>query len=204
MSIEDDRASAVLADIERSERKILDTYQRHCSGPVVYQHFFLFGIARRALAQSAAFRQMIADRNSLVAAAIVRMQLDTVLRVYALFFVSDPEDFAKQVFSGKPINRLHAADGHLLTDKYLANQLSVRNSWVPTVYAETSGYIHFSHRHMKAAIELIDEKTGEAELCIGPGDTGKSLSYYGEMLRAFLHLNVMIPVAAEDWFDRLN
>ncbi|MEH2474072.1 hypothetical protein V1281_004743 [Nitrobacteraceae bacterium AZCC 2161] len=94
MSAEDDNAVAVVADIERSEREILDLYVKHCNGPIGHQHLYLFGIARRAIAQSAAFRQMVSSRNSLVASSIVRLQLDTVLRLYALFWVADPEDFA--------------------------------------------------------------------------------------------------------------
>ena len=39
---------------------------------------------------------------------------------------------------------------------------------------------------------------------IGSYDAGKSVSYYGELLRAFLHLNMMIPIAAEDWFSRIK
>jgi hypothetical protein len=121
MSTEDDNANLVLADIKRSEREILALYEKqvYTPGPVGYQHFYLFGIARRALAQSAAFQQMVLSQNSLVAASILRLQLDTVLRLYALFWIADSEDFAFQVFNGTAINRLRAADGSLLTDAYL-------------------------------------------------------------------------------------
>jgi hypothetical protein len=202
--IENENASRVLADIVRSERELLDLYQKHANGPVGYQHFYLFGIARRALAQSVAFRQMIGDRNSLVALSITRMQLDTVLRLYALFWVADPEDFATKVFKGTEINKLKAKDGCPLTDQYLKERLAPKNDWIPAVYKETSGYIHFSNRHMKAALELIDRESGHVRLQIGAHDGGKPISYYGEGLRAFRHLNLMIPVAAEDWFSRLK
>lgn len=206
MSIEDDNANQVLADIERAEREILALYKGQVStpGPVGYQHFYLFGIARRALAQSAAFRQMVLSKNSIVASSILRLQLDTVLRLYALFWVADPEDFASKVFNGTAIDKLKAADGSLMKDKYLKDRIAVRNEWVPSVYAETSGYIHFSHRHIKAALRMKDSATGQAKVQIGPHDIGKSVSYYGELLRAFLHLNMMIPVAAEDWFSRIK
>ena len=204
MSIDDENAARVLADIENSERDLLDLYQRHSSGPVGYQHFYLFGIARRALAQSVAFRQMIANRNSLVALSIVRMQLDTVLRLYALFWVAEPEDFATKVFNGTPINKLKANDGKLLSDNYLKQRVTKTNEWIPSVYEETSGYIHFSHRHIKAALEVIDRDMGHVQLKIGAQDVGKSISYYGEVLRAFRHLCLIIPVAAEDWFSRLK
>jgi hypothetical protein len=63
MDANDEKASQVLSDVERSERDILDLYQKHSRGPIGYQHFYLFGIARRALAQSAAFRKMIASAS---------------------------------------------------------------------------------------------------------------------------------------------
>jgi len=206
MSIDDDNANLVLADIERSEREILNLYSGPVStpGPVGYQHFYLFGIARRALAQSAAFRQMISSRNSIVASSLLRLQLDTVLRLYALFWVADPEEFSHQVFQGVAINKLKAADGSVMSDKYLKARVSEKNHWVSPVYAETSGYIHFSHRHIKVALRMKDSATGQGQVMIGPYDVDKSVSYYGELLRAFLHLNMMIPVAAGDWFSRIE
>jgi hypothetical protein len=203
MSEEDDQVSLRLADIERSERDILAVCERVMPCYITYQHFYLFGIARRALANSRAFKHMIADRNSLVALSIARLQLDTVLRLYALFWVKEPEQFAKAVFEGAPINRLKAADNAQLTDKYLSDRIAKRNDWVPDVYKETSGYIHFSHRHIKAALHMDDPGTGEGRVAIGGCDYGKPLSYYGEVVRAFLHMNMMIPVATEDWFSRI-
>jgi hypothetical protein len=203
-SPDDEAAMQVLADIQRAETEILDLYQKHCRGPIGYQHFYLFGIGRRALAQSTAFRQLIADRNSLAASPLIRLQLDTVLRLYALFWVADPEDFARQVFQGTNINKLKARDGELLNDSYLKKKVAERFDWMPSVYRETSGYIHFSNRHMKAAVRMVDQAAGRAELLIGARDVGRSISYYGEMLRAFRHLTMIIPVAAGDWFSRLQ
>jgi hypothetical protein len=196
-------AVAVVADIKRAEGEILDLYLRFSRGPICYQHLYLFGIARRALAQSSAFRSMIDQRNSLVASSIIRMQLDTVLRLYALFWVADPEEFAKKVFKGTEINKLKASDGERMTDAYLRNRVAKTNDWIPAVYRETSGYIHFSNRHMKAALRSTDEEN-RLQLFIGPQDVGKPLSYYGEMLRAFRHLTMMIPVAAADCLSRLQ
>ena len=60
--------------------------------------------------------------------------------------------------------------------------------------------LDFSHRHIKAALHMQNAATWQAQVRIGRYDAGKSISYYGELLRAFSHLNMMIPVAAEDWF----
>ena len=57
---------------------------------------------------------------------------------------------------------------------------------------------------MKAALHVIDSAERRANLEIGPQDMERPISYYGEILRAFRHLNMMIPVAAADWFSRLQ
>lgn len=196
--------SDLLDGIKRSERELLDIYAPRIRGRGIYsQDFYLLGIARRMLAQSAGFRRSVEDRNSLVAVSLVRMQLDTILRLYALYWVADPEEFARAVFAGKQVDRLKAADGELMKDKYLRDKLAERNPWVHSVYSETSGYIHFSQRHIFAALESNDEKPGEFAFAIGPGDRDKPDSYYQEIMAAFLHINMMIRIAAEDWLDML-
>jgi hypothetical protein len=205
-SIDNEKAAEVLTAIERSEREIFSVYATPVSKPgqIGFQHLYLFGVARRAVAQSVAFRQMIDAKNSIVAQSLIRLQLDTLLRLYALFWVEDPEAFAKLVFEGKSIDKIKAADGSLMKDSYLRNRVAAKNDWIPSVYAETSGYIHFSHRHMKAALSVDNELSGMGAIIISPYDVDKPIGYYGELLRAFLHINMMIPVAAADWFTRID
>lgn len=195
-----------LADLERSERELLEVYQSRLStlGNIGYQHFYLSGIARRTLAQSRAFKACVADKNALVALALVRLQLDTALRLYALFWVSDPELFAKDVLEGKQIDRLKAADGQLMKDKYLLKRIEARNPWAESVYRNTSGLIHFSHRHIESALRMADSESGKAEIFIGSNNPEHTLSHFKEMLDAFLHINMMIVVAVKDWFARFD
>lgn len=202
----DDAVNENLAMIERAEGEILALYKTQISagGSVGCQHLYLFGIARRALAQSKAFRQMVDSRNSLVANSLVRLQLDTMLRLYVAFFVADPDDFATKVFEGTPINKIKDAKGKLMTDSYLRDRVATQNDWVTSVYGETSGYIHFSNRHIHAAIAMKTKEIGLTEIQIGPYDVGKPIAYYGELVRAFLHITMMIPVAAADWFSNLK
>ena len=192
--------------IERAEGEILALCKTQISAgdPVGYQHLYLFGIARRALAQSKAFRQMVDSRNSLVASSLVRLQLDTMLRLYAAFFVADPDDFATKVFKGTSINKIKDARRKPMTDSYLRDRVAEQNSWVIEVYKEASGYIHFSNPHMHAAIEMKNEKTGLMEIQIGPYDFDKPIAYYAELVRPFLHITMMIPVAAADWSSNLK
>ena len=89
-----------------------------------------------------------------------------------------------------------------MTDKYLCDRLAPRNPWGPDVYKETSGYIHFSKRHIDSSFNSRVDNLGQ--ICIGPSDPDRSIGYYENPLQAFLHVNMMIPVAAQDWFERLK
>lgn len=201
----EDSAHQALANLERAERELLDLYQHHIvDRPFGYQDMYLMGVARRTLAQSSAFKNCVADRNGLVALAILRLQLDTVLRLYALYWVSDPEEFAGRVFRGEQIDKIKAADGQLMKDRYLIDKVTPKNPWVEAVYKNTSGLIHFSDRHMHAAIRLNDTDTGEGQFFLGPNNPAHTMADFQESLEAFFHITAMIVVAAGDWFSRFN
>lgn len=169
-----------------------------------HQHLFLFGIAKRTLAQTRAFKQCVEDRNSLVATALLRLQLDTVLRLYALFWVADPNAFSEEVFNGKQIDRLKAADGEQMKDKYLRDKLFVRYPWVETVYKQTSSSIHFSSRHILESFEINDAETGSGMLQLGPNKPNQPIEEYADCLAAFQHINMIIVAAVQDWFERFD
>ena len=169
-----------------------------------HQHFFHYGIANRTLAQTRAFKQCVEDRNGLVVTALLRLQLDTALRLYALFWVADPNKFAEEVFKGKHIDHLKAADGELLRDKYLRSKLVATYPWVETVYKQTSGSIHFSNRHIFDALEVSDETTGACTLRLGPNKPNQTIEDYAECIAAFQHINMIILAAVQDWLERFD
>lgn len=192
--------------LQRNQDELLTVYQTGLSSgsTIGDQHFYLCGIANRALAQTRAFKHCVEDRNELVAAALLRLQLDTALRLYALFWVTDPNDFAKQVFHGKQIDTLKAADGQQMRDKYLRKKLVGTYPWVETVYKQTSGAIHFSNRHIFSALDIKNAETGEAQFKIGPNVPDQPLDDYADCVAAFLHINMIIVAATRDWFERFD
>ncbi len=68
--------------------------------------YFIFGALRRTLAQARGFRDLINARNFPCAAAILRLQLDTAMRVNALSIVDDVDAECKSVLDGEQFNRL--------------------------------------------------------------------------------------------------
>jgi hypothetical protein len=197
-------AEQALASLVRAETELQDLYQHHMvDRPFGHQDLYLLGIERRTLAQSQAFKKCVEDRNGLVAAALLRLQLDTVLRIYALYWVADPEAFAGRVFAGEQIDRLKAADGKQMKDRYLIDKIKERNPWVEDVYKNTSGLIHFSDRHIHSAI-CLNGDDGPAQFLLGPINPEHTFADFQELLEAFFHCTGMIVVAAGDWFANFN
>lgn len=193
----------IVAALVASEQAITKVCADHFTGgrQITYGDLFGMGIARRSLALSSGFRSMIEQRNSLCALPIVRMQLDTVLRLYAGFFVSDHQKFCRDVLAGKQVDHVKSDDGKLMKDSYLRDRVATRNPWIVDVYKLTSGHIHFSSRHI---FEALRRGNGDNfEMVIGPNNSEREASDYREPMRCVHHLNLIIGFALEDWFARM-
>lgn len=200
------RAVKILRDIERTEKALLRITAEHVGPgrPIYASHLFLLGIGRRTLAQSRAIRQLIQDKNHLVVAALIRLQLDTAFRLHAIFWVSDPEAFAREVFAGGQINRMKAADGQPMTDKYLKDKLLADYPWMSDVYENTSGAVHFSSRHISAAFSVSDIESNTINLAMGPVDPTHTLEDYHELLAVTRHINTIINEAMATALGRIG
>lgn len=193
----------VMAALLESERAFAKTvaaaYQSRLS--LTHADFFALGVARRATANSSGFRAMVDHRNSLCALAIVRMQLDTALRLYAGFFAPDHREFCRRFMDGEQVNQMRADDGKRMSDGYLRDRVAKRHTWMTDVYAQTSGFIHMSVRHVHAAFQ-VDEDDG-LQLVIGPSDHDRKPEEFHEPARCMVHLAWIIDKALADWLARM-
>jgi hypothetical protein len=193
----------VAAELLASEGAISEVFIGHFEPNKLLTHadFFGMGIGRRALALSSGFRLMIEHRNSLCALPMVRMQLDTALRLYAGFFVTNHQKFCLDVLQGKQIDRLKSDDGLPMKDRYLVDRVATLNPWIVDVYKFTSGYIHFSNRHIQEAVRRGEG--ANAQMVIGPTDFDREPKHFLEPMRCMHHLNLIIGLALRDWFARM-
>ena len=154
-----------LASIERL-RKLKDKLPSlgnqimHAGNKTMYpMDMVIIGIVKRCLSISTALESLVLNWNMTCARAVLRMQLDTVLRFSAFWLSDDPQRTARDVISGKQINKMRDRDGQKMTDSYLARKLGEHFDWIPQVYKYTSGYIHFSERQLFDPIwDLNDEE----------------------------------------------
>jgi hypothetical protein len=187
--------------LEKSERLITNIYILPANTQLTYASLFGMGIGRRAVAMSSGFRSMVEQCNSLAALPMVRMQLDTAIRFYAGFWVEDHEQFCRDVFTGKAINKMKCDQGCLMQDKYLVRRLAERNSWMTKLYDTASGYVHFSRKHIVEAVRV--KADGDGQMVIGPTDHDREPKDFLEIVQCMLHLNLILVFGLKDWFARM-
>lgn len=133
----------------------------------------LLAAAKRSVALPEGFCAMIRARNFHAAAPMVRLQLDTALRVAALRFVADPHAYAAAVMEGTAVYKLKDDTGTRLTDHRLLERLSPTFPWVTTIYRDASAFVHLSARHLWTSIAALDEAEHIVVFQISPQDPAR-------------------------------
>lgn len=121
--------------------------------------YYVSGVINRSLSLIYGFETLIESKNFLSAAHLVRTLLDNYLRLSALWLVTEPHKVATQVWEGTPIYKIADQDGKKMTDSYLRDKVAETYPWIVDVYNETSGFIHFSNKHiMNATVPHKDKE----------------------------------------------
>jgi hypothetical protein len=139
---------------------------------------------KRSLALIQAFTTLVRLKNYTTAASILRLQLDSCLRLSAAFLVDKPHDLASDVLAGKPVRKMKDRNGKLMHDRYLVESLSSRFEWAPRVYDATSGFIHLSEKHLLSVFES-SEKENCSELRVAADDENVPEELWLELVDGF-------------------
>lgn len=162
-------------------KSMLEAYE----GTIYPFDILAIGALNRSQAQCSGFRTLIAQKNLICAGGILRFQLDTALRFFAGFLVSDPHKFAICVLRGEHIRNMTDHSGNKLTDRYLVNQLSKNYEWVSRVYDATSGYVHLSEKHIFSAFHFDGGEDNNFTAKIAAKDKQIPCELYFEAIDAF-------------------
>ena len=168
-------------------------------GKMFQLDIYALGCIKRSLAHCKGFATLIATKNLTCAGAIVRMQLDTLLRFYAAFLVDRPHDFASDVLGGEPVKNIKDHRGNKMHDAYLVECLSIQHPWLKEVYKQTSGYVHFSAKHIFASMHSLDEENRMIYFQIGSDDVPRAEEFYQEAIDAFHRITVIFLDHIEGW-----
>jgi hypothetical protein len=115
---------------------------------------FLAACMSRSYSTVDGFLDAFDNWNVVVAAPLVRVQLDTLVRVSYLCRAPRADDVAEYVLKGGEFRRLKDAHSKRLTDARLGELAEPHHPWIPAVYRATSGWVHLSYAHLYATWQL--------------------------------------------------
>jgi len=126
------------------------------------QNLYLFdllctAILNRSLNLIRGFITLMNEENFIAAAPLIRVHLDTLLRLNGFSLIDqDIDQLTLKVIKGESIRNFKSRDGSSLTDKYLAETISSEEqfNWVKPLYQKLNGFIHLSDMHILASSNL--------------------------------------------------
>lgn len=175
-----------------------------------FEKIYIFAAIRRTLSLIVAFRQSIEVGNEQMAATILRLNLDTVARFYALYWADetdgmDAESFARRVFYGDQINHMKLRNQkHKARDAWLISQIETLEPWIKAVYQVNSGAIHFSGFHMERVLQQVEINTPQegggvkARLVLSGTEKIDHPDQYKVIKQAFTHICQLLICAMQD------
>lgn len=183
----------LLCELDADREALLDYYKSghaQTSGKLYAMDMFILGVVKRTLSSNHAMQVMVQTWNLVAARTLLRTHIDTALRFSAAWLVDDPEDFAKKVLDGVQIDRMRHGK-ELMKDSYLIGKLLADCPWLRDVYANLSGYIHFSDSHITSSILTIRDD-GKFDFRLSEYDFGYPESSWTEVLECFREITGML------------
>ena len=121
-----------LEALEKSQLGLAKNMIEAYGGSMYAMDLFISGALNRSLALSDGFRGLVKSKNLICAGAILRLQIDTAIRIFAGTLVEDTNKFVNDVLKGKHIRNFKDRDGNRMTDRYLVTKLSDEYPWLPS------------------------------------------------------------------------
>jgi len=157
-----------LREGKKEQFDLLDQISSIEEGKQFTHDFVLWTVINYSFAIIDGFCQMVEQRNELCAGALLRLQIDSILRLYALTLVDDFHGLLDALIKGKPWYKIKSIEGKPLRDKYLCEKASERFPWISSAYDAASGFVHLSKPHFDKVFNLnIKPQPGEKTTPIG-------------------------------------
>ncbi|MBO9127936.1 MULTISPECIES: hypothetical protein [unclassified Rhizobium] len=114
--------------------------------------WFALAAIKKTASLSHAFCSLIRAKNTLSAAELVRLQLDTALRMFGLTLISDLEAAGRHLMNDGSYRKLRSHDNQPLTDAYLHRKLNERYPGLTEAYEDASAFVHLTGLHIKTGL----------------------------------------------------
>jgi hypothetical protein len=138
-------------------------------GEELYETDWIFiSVMARSYGLVAGFIDAFDAWNPVVMAPLLRLQIDSLVRLSYLTKVPKVEDVALHLIGGGEFRDLKDVNGDRLSDRRLIEHAGELHPWIDDVYKATSGWVHFSPAHIRAAIQVTpDDSSGSLNVAGG-------------------------------------
>ena len=200
------QTAAVVAGIDRIRKRRNATFSlgvdvMAAAGGGSLTHFDLLtlGAIKRQVSTAEAFCLMLESWNLLGARLLARVHLDTALRYSAGWLVEDADQLASHVIGGGQINQFKDSFGKRLSDARLVEVHATEYPWLPDVYKNLSGYVHFSGQHIFACVQNLDDATNGIQFAINEQDLKFPEFSWLELISFFEECSTMLERYLDDY-----
>lgn len=105
-----------------------------------------------------AFEHLVESKNTIAASAIIRMQIETAMRLFGLSLVNDVEEAGALLMKGEKYSMLRMPDGRTrLVDKLLHQELSKLYAWVSSAYEDSSAFVHLDRVNISFKLTWLEK-----------------------------------------------
>ncbi len=115
-------------------------------------HWYVLAAMKKTASLAHAFCTLVRAKNALTSAALIRMQLDTGIRVFGLSLIDDLDAAGLHLMNDGKYTDLQARTGERLRDKFLHTKLNEAYPGLSEVYDNTSAFVHLSSAHIKTVL----------------------------------------------------
>ncbi|GAB1057730.1 MAG: hypothetical protein WAqMacA_41010 [Shewanella algae] len=175
-----------------------------CDGKLFPADALFLSSCNRALQVLDSFILLIKNDYYSCSMALLRLQLDTVLRLHGLTKTKDIHASANKVIQGTKLSNIKDKKGKKLQDGYLVDLLAIQNPWIKHVYKLCSGYVHLSDSsfyHLIKKSESIPQ-SGEREFYIGSDESEIEEQHKLELIQAFKVATIGIQKLVTEWIEK--
>jgi prophage maintenance system killer protein len=123
--------------------------------------WYVLAAIKKTASLTHAFCILTRAKNTLAAASLIRLQLDTAMRIFGLSLIDDIEDAGTRLMNDESYRNLRSRNNEKLSDAVLHRELNKHYPGLTDVYEATSSYVHLSSAHIKTG---LSERQGSRTL----------------------------------------
>lgn len=160
-----------LSQSQEAHTKLAEKIGKAYGGAVYATDLLAYATLKRSMDIIQGFTLLIKNENFNCAAPLLRMQIDNLLRFFALTLVEKPHDLVLDVMDGKELRKIKDKNGKKMMDHYLIQKIEPAFPWLPKAYKATCGYIHLSEKHLFSVLGQGDGGDRSFRITCGPNDS---------------------------------